>query len=386
MAITDKEKGVWGLDQVYNKINQGSIWEYSSNLKNLFTWGDGANGQGFWNSTIHYSSPVQIPGDTWRAVGSSSYTSSNLATKTDGTLWLSGNNNYGQLGQNNEVNYSSPIQIPGTTWTDEFSIQWESAIATKTDGTLWTWGKNTAGELGQSQGSNAHRSSPVQVGSGTDWSKVSSGLYQAGAIKTDGTLWTWGSNYQGMLGHGNQTEYDSPVQVPGTTWRSIHCAVYQTYATKTDGTLWSWGRNGSNQLGHGNFTDYSSPKQVGSGTDWSTKVQGMVGQAAALKTDGTLYTWGINNLGQLGHNDQTTRTTPVQIPGTTWSDICGGHYAMAALKTDNTLWVWGSNSARGNLGLNTPYLNYVSSPTQIPGTDWVAIGARHYGFNSLKLN
>ena len=121
MAITDKEQGVWGLDQVYNKINQGSIWEYSGEV-GLFSFGMNTRGQLGNNqnpsSGPNYSSPIQIPGITWNAlstwVNGDSWQS--LASRTDGTLWAWGGNTAGQLGQNNTTDYSSPTQIPGSTW------------------------------------------------------------------------------------------------------------------------------------------------------------------------------------------------------------------------------------------------------------------------------
>ena len=124
MAITDKEKGVWGLDQVYNKINQGSIWEYSG-VPALFVWGSNDKGKLAQNNNEGayegYSSPVQIPGTTWQYLSQSGQKTDSrhaFATKTDGTLWSWGGGTYGSLGQNQATaKYSSPTQIPGS-WTN----------------------------------------------------------------------------------------------------------------------------------------------------------------------------------------------------------------------------------------------------------------------------
>ena len=119
MAITDKEQGVWSLDEVYNKINQGGIWSYTSQ-PGLYVWGrnsyqEGALGQ---NNTTDYSSPVQMGGDGWNSVANS--TSGGIATKTDGTLWSWGYASKGQLGINLgfPAYRSSPTQIPGSAWAD----------------------------------------------------------------------------------------------------------------------------------------------------------------------------------------------------------------------------------------------------------------------------
>ena len=108
-----------------------------------------------------------------------------------------------------------------------------------------------------------------QVGSGTDWSKVSCGRYNTIAIKTDGTLWQWGDNEKGSLGQNNLTQYSSPVQVPGTSWEKCYIS-YPSYAIKTDGTLWVWGYNYRGSFGTNTDTDAntSSPVQIGSGTGW----------------------------------------------------------------------------------------------------------------------
>tara|TARA_B100000287_G_C20560508_1_gene752234 strand:+ start:28 stop:1179 length:1152 start_codon:yes stop_codon:yes gene_type:complete len=381
MAITDKKTGVWGLDQTYNKINQGSIWDYSG-APGLFSWGSGTYGQIGQNSLTQYSSPVQIPGTSWRHITSSSYVTAALATKTDGTLWGWGHNLFGALAQNDRIYYSSPVQVGGdTTWSDTLAINYRHSSAIKTDSTLWIWGFNSKGQLGQNN--KTDYSSPVQI-PGT-WSDVSSDLYGNLAIKTNGELWVWGYNTNGQLGINDRTEYSSPKQVPGTTWRSIHGGVYHTHATRTDGTLWSWGWNGGGRLGLNSPgpSQRSSPTQVGSDTTWSTKIVfSGSGGTRAVKTDGTMWGWGNNTNGQLGVNDTAPRSSPIQVgSGTDWSDVASGQYATAGLKTDGTLWVWGYNG-QGTLGQNQS-LNRISSPVQIPGT-WTSIGSRQFGFQGFS--
>ena len=134
----------------------------------LWGWGDNqAKGQLGQSGKTEYSSPIQIPGTTWKSISSGAYNA--YATKTDGTLWSWGYNNHGQLGQNSRTDYSSPKQIPGTTWDLVRGTGYYNVCATKTDGTLWTWGRNTGGALGQNQPVSSARSSPVQV-PGATWS------------------------------------------------------------------------------------------------------------------------------------------------------------------------------------------------------------------------
>ena len=387
MAITDKEKGVWGLDQVYNKINQGSIWQYSSNVSQLKAWGWGSSLRNFGlNNIVSLSSPTQIPG-TWDTDGLFPATASESpylggGIKTDGTLWLWGRNDEGPLGQNNNVHYSSPVQIPGTTWATgdgKRAFGRETVFTIKTDGTLWTWGRADAGALGLNQPDNSHKSSPVQLTSATNWVQVTGGQSKGGAINTDGELYLWGGDgYYG--GNANNTAgplamLSSPTQVPGTTWKIINAHASGYIATKTDGTLWSWGANNNGNLGQNqsfpSVPGMSSPIQIGSDTTWGQTILtvGASRQSSnCIKTDGTLWTWGRNERGELGHNDTTTLSSPKQIgTATNWRSTCSNQFTTFATTTDGALWAWGDNRY-GQMGLNTSTPEY-SSPVQIPG-DW----------------
>ena len=339
----------------------------------LWLFGHNIYGQLGLNNTTDYSSPVQLSGTTWSQL---TITKDNgtLAIKTDGTLWSWGSGTDGQLGKNNTTFYSSPIQVPGTTWSHIFPGSTNN-IAVKTNGTLWAWGRNEYGVLGQNN--TTHYSSPVQIGSDTTWSqgrkKASVGPRGAAAIKTNGTLWTWGTNSSGNLGQNQQSAgCSSPIQIPGTTWSEVQMYNGTTGALKTDGTLWVWGGNFHGGLGQNDRTYRSSPVQV-PGTNWSAVFnnQGTNPGIAALKTDGTLWSWGYNESGVLGLNQsQATQgavSSPTQIPGSWTSSTAHFGYGMSSVKTDGTLWTWGSNS-RGQLGQNDT-TNY-SSPTQVPGTSW----------------
>jgi alpha-tubulin suppressor-like RCC1 family protein len=101
-------------------------------------------------------------------------------------------------------------------------------------------------------------------------------------------------------------------------------------AIRTDGTLWSWGRNGYGQLGDNSVIYKSSPTQVGALTTWSQTAAGQ--HCMAIKTDGSLWTWGYNNNGQLGSGNTTRRSSPVQVGSlATWSKISAGRNTSAAI-------------------------------------------------------
>ena len=341
----------------------------------LFTWGSGNNGKTAHNSTTHYSSPVQVPGNNWQTVTGHHDIQGAGGTKSDGTMWTWGNNDYGILGQNNTSpgNISSPVQVPGTTWTKVVGTGNRAWGVTKTDGTLWMWGYNNYGGLGQNSPDNTSASSPVQV-PGTTWpttnrNHITRSTASIHVIKTDGTLWGWGENPDGGLGDNSVVYRSSPVQVPGTTWAAIGGDDDTYFGVKTDGTLWGWGDNAGGEIGDNSKTKRSSPVQI-PGTTWSYVTSAVYGTSFGLKTDGTLWGWGQNYYGLMGVNspEPSRRSSPVQIPGTTWRSIDAGFRASAiATKTDGTLWTWGNNTA-GVQGQNDTIQR--SSPVQVPGTDW----------------
>ena len=329
----------------------------------LWAWGNNSSGQLGQGNTTNRSSPVQVGLLTdWSVVSGGN---SVAAIKTDGTLWTWGGNFYGQLGLGDTTSRSSPVQVgSGTNWaTVVMSKSSNHCLAIKTDGTLWAWGLNLFGQLGQ--GNNTYRSSPVQVGSGTNWSKVFSENNTSFAITTSGALYSWGFNSTGQMGTGNTNNYNTPQQVGAlTNWSSLGCGEAHCIALKTNGTIWSWGINSSyGQLGHGDKTNRSSPVQIGSQTYW-TSVSATNSASFGIGNSGRLYAWGYNSSGQLGIGNTTDYSSPKQVGAlTNWSKISGGGNHCISLKTDGSLWSWGNNFASGQLGLGD--ITNRSSPVQI---------------------
>ena len=360
----------------------------------LYTWGYNGIAALGTNDLINRSSPVQLGTDTtWSIISSVGWGGIHSAIKLDGTLWTWGKGDMGGLGNNTSVNRSSPAQVGALSNWAQLATGGKGTgvftFAIKTDGTLWAiGGKNTGGSLGLNQVIPAYRSSPVQIGAGTNWSMISTSGYSVIATKTDGTLWTWGSNTQGELGLNDRVYRSSPVQVgSGTTWSSVTAHDYSPMATKTDGTLWTWGNNNNGQLGLNDRVYRSSPTQVGSGTTWSIVEGGASGFNVAIKTDGTLWVWGNNAQGNLGLNDLINRSSPVQVgSGTTWSStsnkICASDSSMYGIKSDGSLWVWGYN-VYGQLGTNDRV--GCSSPIQLgSGTSWVSASSGGYSVMALS--
>ena len=351
----------------------------------LWSWGVNNYGQLGLNDIINRSSPIQVGTDTnWSVVSGTQYHT--LALKNDGTLWTWGYNGSYDLGLNDGVYRSSPVQIGNLTTWSNISAIWTTSAAVKTDGTLWTWGANAYGQLGLNISS--YKSSPTQVGTMTNWLKISAGNYAIFAIKTDGTLWSWGRNNYGQLGQNvvTTTYRSSPVQVgQDTNWSLLasgHGAPAKI-AKKSDGTSWAWGGNQFGAIGDNTVIDKSSPVQV-LALRW-TSVSSGGGKSLAVKNDGTLWSWGINNYGQLGLGDAVSRSSPVQVGTlTNWSNVSSGQYHSLATKTDGSLWTWGYN-VRGELGLGDQI--YRSSPVQVGALfTWLSIAAGRYHTIATKTD
>jgi alpha-tubulin suppressor-like RCC1 family protein len=357
------------------------------NPLNLFSWGQNNSGQLGQNDRVARSSPVQVGALTdWSLVAAGSSFSS--AIKTNGTLWSWGNNGYGRLGLDDTTYRSSPVQVGSLTNWSKVSGGNFFCAAIKTDGTLWSWGVNNQGQLGQNIATAIFRSSPVQVGALTDWAQVSAGSSLCAAIKTNGTLWSWGINESGGLGQNISYNINrsSPVQIGALTdWSQVSTGSYFCAAIKTNGTLWSWGRNNSGRLGINDVYNRSSPVQVGALTNWA---QVSAGQnfCVAVKTNGTLWSWGSGANGQLGQNSLTDFLSPVQVGALTdWSQVSSGFQFCAAIKTTGSIWSWGRNY-RGQLGQNTPYSVNVSSPVQIGSlSTWLRLSQGSLTYHVLAI-
>lgn len=243
-------------------------------------------------------------------------------------------------------------------------------LAIKTDGTLWTWGFNALGQLGN--GTTLNDSIPRQVGVDNNWKSMAGGHNHSLAIKKDGTLWAWGHNHAGQLGNGTNTNQLTPIQVGlSTDWKYVSTRGLYSLAMKENGTIWSWGDNYNGELGNGTLIDQNTPQQIGDDDDW-IEISGGIHHSVLIKADGSLWAFGDNYHSQLGDGTNIDRTSPIQI-GTdmNWEKVSAGYRHTTALKTDGTLWAWGHNSD-GELGDGTFIQR--TTPTQI-GTDmdWTSV-------------
>jgi len=429
--------GIKGLD--------GSAW----------TWGGNDNGQLGTNNTTSYSSPVSVVGGiSFTQLSAGNFYSLGIRG-LDGSAWAWGYNGYGQLGTNNTTQYSSPVSVVGGISFKQIDTFFYSSVGINgLNNTGYAWGLNSNGQLGTGNltnclsptliirsvsfsdlkvgynniggigyydnkvwlwGDNTYKqttqknnmtlyvnqSSPVLVTTIISFSDMFGASNYIGGIRgLDGSAWMWGTNNVGQLGDGTITSKYYPTLILGNiSWKQIAIGadlrVAGTYPyfnhslgiRGSDGSAWAWGGNNIGQLGHGNIISYSSPvsvlggisfKQVSSNDDTSIGLRG---------SDGTAWAWGDNSLGNLGNNTRTSYSSPVSVVGgISWKEtVLGTDHTLGIRGSDGTGWAWGYNTL-GQLGIDSDRsMLSVSSPVSITGSiSWKQIVAG--GYHSLGIS
>ncbi len=384
----DGELGIGSfIDQSYpQQVGSGNNWISVAAGKyftialqadgSLWGWGLNSNYQlGLGNTSSGHNTPVQIgsTSDHWKsiAVGSGHV----LALKDDGSIYAWGLNDQGQVGDNGyPAVRKSYIKVSSGPYKT-ISAGDHHSLAIKADGSLYAWGDNSKGELSFTS-STTRKLTPSHVGSGKDWQYISAGGYYSIALKADGSLVTWGSNGSGQLGIGNNTanQYAAvkPFQTSGDAFATDSKPGFVTSGqeheldVRSNGNLETWGDNTSGKLGVSLAVTggVQLPTVFVTGNQWVAAAGGD-DHSVGLKNDGTVWTWGGNEYGQLGNGDLTgaSQFNPVHVTTSTdnrWAKIDAGFTTITALKADGTLWKWG-----GTLG---------SKPTQYGTTAqrWIA--------------
>jgi alpha-tubulin suppressor-like RCC1 family protein len=315
------------------------------------------------------------------------------AAATSGRAWAWGNNADGELGNGTTTRYgglATPAPARNLTGVTAVVGGSDFSLALKSDGTVWAWGNGGWGQLGQ--GSYGSSTTPLKVSGLSGVTAIAAGDLHALALKSDGSVWAWGFNYYGQVGNGSGGNVLAPVRVNGLSGVSAIAAGnggFTSYALKSDGTVWAWGYDGLGQLGNGRSdeTAHATPTKV-LNLSSMTAIAAGTSHALAVRSDGTVRAWGYNGYSQLGARTTSTcgayrdpcSTTPVQVQSLTGaSTVAGGANFSLALKSDGTVWGWGENGY-GQLanGTATPF-GGVSTPTkaQLVSVTAIAAGAEH---------
>jgi alpha-tubulin suppressor-like RCC1 family protein len=344
-------------------------------LFNLFSWGNNANGRTGLNITVDTTlTPTQVGTATnWLEVESNNAWS--IAITTTGELWAWGGNTNGRLGLGDTAQRTIPTRIGSATNWAQVSAGSIHSLAVTTTGELWAWGGNTTGQLGRGN-TTSPQTSPIRIGSATNWARVSAGNQHSLAITTTGELWAWGGNTAGQLGRGNTTSpQTSPIRIgSATNWAQVSAGIgNQSLAITTTGELWAWGNNDQGRLGLGDTTQRTSPTRVGSATNWA-QVRTGSSHTLAVTTTGELWAWGENTSGRLGDGTTTQRTSPTRIgSATNWARVSAGNQHSLAVTTTGELWAWGNNTS-GRLGLGDTTQR--TSPTRVGSANgWLKVSA-----------
>lgn len=281
----------------------------------VWAWGDNGSGQS--GAQEQFTStkfrPTQVADLTGTFTAISAGAAHSLALRSDGTVWGWGNNSFGQLGNGTgSVAVFTPVQASGLTNVVGISAGAGFSLAVKADGTVWGWGRNTNNELGlPSSTFSVH--SPVQITGLSAVQKISAGQSHAVALKSDGTVWSWGNNHHGQLGSGEGVgSFPTPRQASGLSGvTAIDAGLDHTLAMTSNGTVWSWGNNADGQLGNGTTTNSNVPLVV-TGLN-AIAISAGPNTSAALLSDGTIRMFGNNRNGQLGDRTAFSRPLPVQV-------------------------------------------------------------------------
>jgi alpha-tubulin suppressor-like RCC1 family protein len=313
--------------------------------------------------------------------------------RSDGTVWTWGYNSNGQLGNGTITDSDTPAQLGGLSGMTAVAAGYDHTVALKNDGTVWTWGSNSNGQLGNGPGLDSR--TPAQVGGLSGMTAVAAGYRFTVALKNDGTVWTWGYNNHGQLGNNSITDSPVPIQVSGTSGLSSVIAVAAGYdhtvalMNSSGGIIWTWGDNGNGELGIGTTTDSYIPVEVPGLANIMAIAAGNL-FTVALRNDAlssSVWAWGFNNVGQIGDGDTTDVWSPVEVSGMVGTGAIGiaaGYDHAVAMKTDGTVWTWGGNG-KGQLGNGTTTGSVTPvQPIGMSGVEAVAAGV--YDTVALKID
>ena len=236
----------------------------------------------------------------------------------DGSLYMWGVNDFGQIGDGTTKNRYKPTKILDHVVSVSLGDYYSGAITQ--DGSLYMWGSNVYGQIGD--GTTEDRYKPTKILDHVI--AVSLGYCHSGAITQDGSLYMWGSNDSGQIGDGTTEDRYKPTKILDHVI-AVSLGVSHSGAITQDGSLYMWGSNVYGEIGDGTEEDRYKPTKI---LDHVIAVSLGVGHSGAITQDGSLYMWGWNSDGQIGDGTTKARYTPTQIT------IPGGVALPSDLKFD----------------------------------------------------
>lgn len=315
----------------------------------------------------HYVTPP--PTYSIVSIGAGQYFS--YALKTDGTYYTWGLNTAGQLGDGTVTGRCKPISIVGKTFCKVANNMPLSITARANDyiNRTWAWGGNTNAQIGNNQsGAANNKCSPVlMVGASKTFCSISGGASHGLAIDNRGRAWNWGSNTAGVVSNADGTLTCTPKAVLGVlkTFCKITSGSSTNFGIDNRGQIWGWGTNSTGQLGVGNISAYCTPKAIGGTLKTFCQIAAGNNHGLAIDIYGKTWSWGVNNVGQLGSGTSSI-STPVAVLGRkTFCQVITGQNHSVAIDLRGQCWAWGGNT-NGCLGdFSSTQRN---SPVQVYGS------------------
>ncbi|MFI8631280.1 RCC1 domain-containing protein [Microbacterium sp. NPDC077663] len=377
------------IKQTFSSISAGDAFTAAVDEDGVvWAWGDNEYGQLGTGNNDSSTRPVRVDMAPLGGRVVTSLTTGarfTIAIASDDTVWAWGDNSWGQLGNGTQTSSNRPVQVDTSAFAGRHLVSVDGGSAhvasVADDGTVWSWGWGLGGELGVRLANGGLALTPVQIDTapvgGRAFAQVSAGIWHTIARATDGTLWAWGGNMNGQFGIGTASDDASFAPVPtdmasfaGRTVTSVAAGGYHTLARTDDGTVWVWGEGTNGQLGIGNLESTLEPRQIDPasfGNRSLTDISASLYNSVATATDGSIWTWGGNQQGQLGTGSGVEISSiPVQVDTTampTQNPRAVSTYGLRVLVIagDGTGWGWGRNSL-GQLGNNTT----IGAPTPTP--------------------
>jgi len=316
------------LSEITNNIPENDIKSISCGANHtailtkdgkVLTFGNNKQGELGINSIIQQHLPMEISGNHDNIIAVSCGGEHTAILNNDGTVFTFGSNIQGQLGINSIIEQHLPMEISGNH-TDIIAVscgELHTAIL-KSNGTVLTFGRHNEGQLGQGNINNNIRT-PIEIsGNHTDIIAVSCGGLHTAILKSNGTVFTFGYNYYGQLGINSTSNALTPMEISGnhTDIIAVSCGGLHTAILKSNGTVFTFGRNSYGKLGLGvRNTDERVPIPIPNHTDIIAVSCGGK-HTAILKSNGTVFTFGKYDEGQLGRivdNNNPNNKEPHEI-------------------------------------------------------------------------